>query len=311
MIPLQFGNGFFCIRGRFLEIVGEDTLSVGTDESFCKLICEIDLSKENTESELTQASLKIIKSNNNYPQLTQQDITAEGTIYQFEFAQFKAGANGITEFKDTRNFLDFDSIYTKVNNETKEVIEQIKKELENVKDGSKYIIKDNIAVIHGHIQLTNGKGSMGSIAFPEGFNKNNCVPITCGAAIIGDGSQTNYSYYSNMGNHIIEVRFGSSTETGTITVGIYLASSTSGGSNKSVPFKLVLMKLPEVDVGDYELGDINMDGAVNEDDKQMITDFLENKKVLNDKQYKLADMNSDGEVDTIDLQLMQNKIIGG
>lgn len=307
---ITVGNGFFCVRGRFLEIVGEDTFDVGTDELFCKLICEIDLGKENTESELTQASLKIIKSSNNYPQLTQQDITAEGTIYQFEFAQFKSGKNGITEFKDTRKFLDFDSIYTKVNNETKEVIEQIKKELESVKDGSKYIMKDNIAVIYGKISLKNGTGSTNSIAFPKGFNKNNCVPIACGVSILENGEVDNYSFYSNMSTHIFEVRFNYSSDgIGTITVGT--GSVISSGSTGSKSFKLVLMKLPEVDIGNYELGDINMDGTVNEEDKEILSDFLTSKRTFTDKEFKLADMNSDGTVNTVDLLLIQRKILGG
>lgn len=183
---VTISDGFFCIRGRFLEIQGEDTLATGNDNAYCKLVCEIDLSKENTESELTQAVLKIVKSTNTYPQLTQQDLTEDGTIYQFEFAQFKTGTNGITEFKDTRKFLDFDSIYTKVNKETQEVIEQIKKELASVKDGSAYLLKDNIAVIEGKFSTIFSASpdsyrnflSSDAIYYPEGFNSKNTIVLS-------------------------------------------------------------------------------------------------------------------------------------
>lgn len=158
-------NGFFCVRGRFLEIEGSDTLATGTDNAYCKLICEINLSKENTESKLTQAVLKIIKSTTGYPGLTQQDITDEGTIYQFEFAQFRTGTNGVTDFIDTRSYLDFDSIYSQVNTETKALIEEIKTQLEIVEDGSAYVLKDNIVEVSGNVSLNNGSGSV-NVAYP-------------------------------------------------------------------------------------------------------------------------------------------------
>lgn len=113
---ISIGSGYFCIQGRFLEEQGGTTFDIATVTStrYCKLICEIDLSKENTTSELKQAYYKILESTSDYPVLQQDDITEENAIYQFEFAQFKVTENGIENFADTRTFLDFDSIYEEI-----------------------------------------------------------------------------------------------------------------------------------------------------------------------------------------------------
>lgn len=229
-------SGFFCVRGRFLEIEGTDTLTTGTDNAYCKLVCEIDLSKENTESELTQAVLKIIKSTTGYPSLTQQDITDNGTVYQFEFAQFKTGTNGITDFVDTRSYLDFDSIYEKVDNDCKELINQIKEELAAVENGSAYILKSNIAVVSGIINLNNGNGHI-NVNYPTGFNKNNCVVISiCGKGFFDDGAT---DFYSNMSTHLFAVRYGIDK------IQLKCNSILSSGSSRSITITAILLKINE------------------------------------------------------------------
>lgn len=146
-------DGWFCIRGGFLQEEGGTTINVTeTATSYCKLVCEIDLSKINTNSNFEQGQYKIIKSTSSYPTLTQQDITNGGDVYQFEFAQFKTGANGITDFVDTRSFLSFEGIYNKVLTDTKNatneteiecraIIEKIQQELVDVENGSAYLLK--------------------------------------------------------------------------------------------------------------------------------------------------------------------------
>ena len=47
--------GYFCVMGRFLEIVGNETISDISNTGYYQLICEIDLSQTNTSSELNQA----------------------------------------------------------------------------------------------------------------------------------------------------------------------------------------------------------------------------------------------------------------
>lgn len=139
---LTIQSGAVCIQGRFLEEDTSKDISAGTDSSYCKLVIEIDLDKQNTESQLSQASYKIVKSSSGYPNLTQNDIVKNNAgIYQYELARFKTSSSGITEFQDMRTFLDFDSIYSAIQTQFQSVLDELEEELESVKDGSAYLLK--------------------------------------------------------------------------------------------------------------------------------------------------------------------------
>ena len=135
-------SGAVCIQGRFLEEDTYTTLSAGTNTAYCKLVIEIDLDKENTESEFTQASYKIITSTSDYPNLTQTNIVKNvAGVYQYELARFRTSSSGISEFQDMRTFLDFTSIYEQITQEYQNVLEQLEEELEGVKDQSDVLLK--------------------------------------------------------------------------------------------------------------------------------------------------------------------------
>ena len=135
-------SGAVCIQGRFLEEDTYTTLSAGTNTAYCKLVIEIDLDKENTESEFTQASYKIITSTSGYPNLTQTNIVKNvAGVYQYELARFRTSSNGISEFQDMRTFLDFASIYEQITQEYQAVLAQLEEELEGVKDQSNVLLK--------------------------------------------------------------------------------------------------------------------------------------------------------------------------
>lgn len=108
---LTVASGTACIRGRFVEEDTSTPIVAGTDNAYCILVIEVDLDKTNTESELNQVAYKIVKGSSGYPTLTQTDIAKNNSgIYQFELARFKTGSSGITDFQDTRTFLDFNNI---------------------------------------------------------------------------------------------------------------------------------------------------------------------------------------------------------
>ena len=108
-------SGAVCIQGRFVEEDTYSTISAGNDVAFCKLVIEIDLDQQNTESELNQVNYKIIKGSNAYPNLTKTNIVKNNAgIYQYELARFKTTGNEITDFQDMRTFLDFNSIYDEI-----------------------------------------------------------------------------------------------------------------------------------------------------------------------------------------------------
>lgn len=143
-------SGAVCVQGRFLE---EDTytqISAGNDNAYCKLVIEIDLDKQNTESDLQQASYKVVKSGSAYPELTQTNIVKNNAgIYQYELARFKTNVNGITEFQDKRTFLDFDTIY-----------DEIEQHIKDIDNGSLYLEKTG-GTVTGKIYANGGiKGNV-------------------------------------------------------------------------------------------------------------------------------------------------------
>lgn len=148
-------DGAVCVQGRFLEEDTHTEVAAGTDTAYCKLVIEIDLSKQNTEDSFTQATYKIVKSASSYPGLTQQNIVKNNDgIYQYELARFKTNASGITEFQDMRTFLDFSSIYDALQTEYRAILLQLQKELANVEDGSAYLLKSG-GKIDGNLEVTN------------------------------------------------------------------------------------------------------------------------------------------------------------
>ena len=118
------GEGYFVVRGRFLQIISGETISNITANGYYSLVCEIDLSKTNTADQLNQATIKVISGTSAYPILTQQDITGTGTVYQYEFARFRVENGSITNFVDRRTYLDFEILYDLVESELRKLEEQ-------------------------------------------------------------------------------------------------------------------------------------------------------------------------------------------
>ena len=155
---ITISEGLCEIAGRPVAVIDSETVNVGTENSYCLLILEIDLSKDSTKDVFNQASFKLLTSSTSYPTVTQQDINKySGTesLYQLEFARFRSGSNGISEFKDTRKFLSFSGIYAQIKADCDAIINQIKQELKNVEDGSAYLLKKGDGKIEGSLEVTN------------------------------------------------------------------------------------------------------------------------------------------------------------
>lgn len=132
------GEGFYVVKGRFLEIISSETVTV-SDDGYYSLIHETDLSKTNTTTQLNQATIKVVKGSTTYPALSQTD-----SLYQYEFAKFKVENGVITDFTDTRTFINIQSIYNQIENKTDGLIEQIQQALAGVLDGSAYLLKVDV-----------------------------------------------------------------------------------------------------------------------------------------------------------------------
>ena len=156
---ITISEGLCEIAGRPVAVIDTETVNVGTNTSYCLLILEIDLSKDSTKDVFEQVSFKILESSSAYPSVTQEDINmynGENNIYQLEFARFRTGSNGIIEFKDTRKFLSFTGIYAQIKADCEKVMDEIKQELKNVKDGSDYLLKSAGGTVKGKTVFEGG-----------------------------------------------------------------------------------------------------------------------------------------------------------
>lgn len=202
---ITIDSGAICIQGRFLEEDTTSTITASTDNTFCKLVIEIDLDKVNTDEEFKQGYYKIIKGAGSYPALTQTDIVNNVSgIYQYELARFKAGTTGITDFQDMRTFLDFESIYAEIEQHIQDIddgslwllktggtitgnltidgtlsnsaITSINSSISTI--NSSYKPKSDFAVLTGSVTGTGSASLQKDISYPTGFNNTNCVVIS-------------------------------------------------------------------------------------------------------------------------------------
>ncbi len=157
-------SGAVCIQGRFLEEDTGSTISAGTDTAYCKLVIEVNLDLQNTESQFNQGVYKVVKSASSYPNLTQTNIVKNNAgIYQYELARFRTNASGITDFQDERTFLDFDTIYDEMEAEYGAVLQQLKDELDRIKDQSDVLLKTG-GTVSGKIEIGSGGDITGNIS---------------------------------------------------------------------------------------------------------------------------------------------------
>ena len=137
---ITVGAGNIMVAGRPIGVIGSETVTAGTDTAYCKLVVEIDLSQTATVSTFEQVTFKIIKSTTSYPEVTQEDMDNGGNVYQVALAQFRTTSNGITDFVDIRPMLDFNAIYTQINERVGELIDELEQELQDVEAGSAYVL---------------------------------------------------------------------------------------------------------------------------------------------------------------------------
>ena len=281
-------SGAICIQGRFLEEDSSTDIPTGTDNSYCKLVIEINLDKQNTDSDFTQGIYKIVKASNSYPNLTQTNIVKNNSgIYQYELARFRTSSNGITEFKDMRAFLDFDSIYTAITKEYRSILEELKKELASVENGSAYILKNNIEIIKGIKQL-NAATSSGAyedtvweVNYPKGFTKNNTIIL----AFQGSLNEKNEGAYGE--NPYVSGAHFTSCIPKCISLGndkISVHAFHALDKTQEFKYKITLMKsLDYIEGTDYVLGDVNEDKIITEEDANLVQKYIMGETTLTER----------------------------
>ena len=193
--------------------------------------------------------------------------------------------------------------------------------------GSKVVYNDRFVTIIGKATLTantqenatNNKCTFTNIKidYPSGFSAENCVLISYSRQ---HNSNMGYSYgwdnyLESMDNLIgvIPMRvtlFGNSTTEYSNKIRLQLGNLST--SEADISFKITLMKLPELLEGtDYELGDINGDGAINSEDFNLLNNYMQGNVSLTLQQLKAADINKDGKIDAMDSYKLQQYIANG
>lgn len=131
---ITISDGAFLLQGGLIQVQGNETVTVDLDNTCCILAFEIDLTKENTETEFNQGKFKIIKGTGSaYPTLQQDDIVNNSTgIYQMEFARFVANAGGISNFVDKRVFIDFPTMFENIDTQVSNLIAELQTKIQQV-----------------------------------------------------------------------------------------------------------------------------------------------------------------------------------
>lgn len=141
-------KGYFIEFGRMVQVVGTEEIStpdVPSGRLYCKMVFEIDLTQENTAETFSQGYFKTLTGTNGYPELTQQDLDNDGTLYQMPWCQYTKSTSGISDFRDLREILSLESIWSAISNQNTQyknefdtyfetqsaIIEQMIEDLEN------------------------------------------------------------------------------------------------------------------------------------------------------------------------------------
>jgi len=93
---VTIGTGYFVAHGRLMNVEAAETIEAtqGFETGYNRIVYEIDLSKENTILDFRQGSIRVLPSE----ALTQEDLDAEGMIYQFPLCHFQWSGAAITGF---------------------------------------------------------------------------------------------------------------------------------------------------------------------------------------------------------------------
>lgn len=97
---IHVSEGYFFAANRLIEIPSTETIAtpIVTQDAYCRLVFEIDLSKTNTTTAFNQGYFKVLSDNAGYPEVTQENLEDGGNIYQLPFARFTKTILGIGNF---------------------------------------------------------------------------------------------------------------------------------------------------------------------------------------------------------------------
>ncbi len=152
-------KGYFMEYGRMVQIVGTEELAspdVVSGQLYCTVVFEIDLSKTNTVEEFKQGYFRTLSSAEGYPELIQEDLDNGGLIYQMPWCQYIKTIEGIGEFRDIREILDMESVWSAVANQNA----KYKAEFDGYFESQKQVVEEMIQELEeqGYVPLVTERG---------------------------------------------------------------------------------------------------------------------------------------------------------
>lgn len=184
-----------------------------------------------------------------------------------------------------------------------------------------FVEKSNIATVEFSVNIPSGTTEETyAVDFPTGFTKYNSVILSAMWSKTNDTSvasavwQPLYNNYFVDDNIVIpqfKIELGDTFNQNPSKINLTFSNPSSTPSAMTRYFRVVLMKVEiDTDITDYELGDVNMDGEITEDDITLVSNYLEGTQALTSKQFKLADVVEDGLIKSNDILAIRQKIIG-
>lgn len=142
-------KGYFIVFGRMVQIIGTEEIAspdVVSGQLYCKVVFEVDLSKENTAEEFIQGAFKTLTSTTGYPSVKQEDLDDAGKVYQMPWCQYIKQAGSIKDFRDLREILDLNSIWSAISSQNT----QYKGEFDDYFAAQRSTILGMIKELEGH-----------------------------------------------------------------------------------------------------------------------------------------------------------------
>ena len=134
------------------------------------------------------------------------------------------------------------------------------------------------------------------------------------------GSQTHAWNMIKLGNHYfhVDVTWDDGTGTGNYGYGYFLLSDNeikAKGETVHASWGLITSPLFNYQYfwpwpsATYAMGDLNMDGTVDNQDVKILQDYILAKITLNSSQATLSDLNFDGQINGVDLSALRQKVL--
>ena len=138
-------KGYFIAFGRMVQIVGTEEIpfpEVLSGKLYCKVIFEIDLSKENTTDEFNQGRFVTLTSTSAYPAVRQEDLDNDGTVYQMPWCQYIKSVDRINDFRDLREILKMEELWASVSKQNQNYKEEFDRFFGEQKEDVEKLISD-------------------------------------------------------------------------------------------------------------------------------------------------------------------------